>query len=326
MALTPLNWKYVGTATLASSTVPNMLDAIYTLGTATTYANGTTRTPGSNSAWTWARQQIAGTTEAAYGNPPTNALGMRYILGGTTSTARAYTLLTPDTATSVNLIVAGMNRGSGAYGNWYDAQPFTSGFSGYWRASRLFSAIAYDRVAMWESQEGCVVQMFTAASAVSTSAIAFGALIDPLSTTAGTCESDGRIYCMSVTGGTTNLSATWAGIGAADGGFFGHYTVAHTSHFGAFNNGATTVTGLIRTLAPMTSTSFPTGWANRAGEIPRIPVQVSVFNSKYWGQLREMYHTSDAASTTTWRYLGVEQGYVVAYHPSTAGDALLLKV
>jgi hypothetical protein len=76
----------------------------------------------------------------------------------------------------------------------------------------------------------------------------------------------------------------------------------------------------------MTSTSFPTGWANRAGEIPRIPVQVSVFNSTYWGQLREMYHTSDAASTTTWRYLGVEQGYVVAYHPSTAGDALLLKV
>ncbi len=166
MALTPLNWKYVGTAILGASTVPALLDAVYTLGIATTYANGTARTPGSNSAWTWARQQIAGTTEAAYGNPPTNALGMRYILGGTTSTVRAYTLLTPDTATSVNLIVAGMNRGSGTFGNWYDAQPFTSGFSGYWRASRLFSAIAYDRVAMWESQEGCVVQMFTAASAV----------------------------------------------------------------------------------------------------------------------------------------------------------------
>jgi hypothetical protein len=326
MALTPLNWKYVGTATLASSTVPNMLDAIYTLGTATTYANGTTRTPGSNSAWTWARQQISGTTEAAYGNPPTNALGMRYILGGTTSTARAYTLLTPDTTTSVNCIVAGMNRGSGAYGNWYDAQPFTSGFSGYWRASRLFSAIAYDRVAMWESQEGCIIQMFIASSAASTSTLAIGALIDPLSTAAGTAESDGRIYCMSAQGSTTNMSATWASIGAADGGFLGHYTVNISSHFGAFNNGATTVTGLIRTLAPMTSTSFPTGWANRAGEIPRIPVQVSQFNSTYWGQLREMYYTSDAASTTTWRYLGVEQGYVVAYHPSTAGDALLLKV
>ncbi len=326
MALTPLNWKYVGTATLASSTVPNMLNAIYTLGTATTYANGTARTPGSNSAWTWARQQIAGTTEAAYGNPPTNALGMRYIVGGTTSTARAYTFLTPDNATAVNLIVAGMNRGSGAYGNWYDAQPFTSGFSGYWRASRLFSSIAYDRVAMWESQEGCIIQMFIASSAASTSTLAIGALIDPLSTAAGTAESDGRIYCMSTQGSTTNLSATWAGIGPGDGGFLGHYALAHVAHFGAFNNGATTVTGLVRTVAPIGSSSFPAGWANRAGEIPRIPVQVSVYASTYWGQLREMYYTTDASSTTTWRYLGVEQGYIVAYHPSTGGDALMLKV
>lgn len=326
MPLAALNWKYVGTATLGSSFVNNMLDAIFTLGTATTYANGNTRTPGTASAWTWLRQQISGTTEAVYGNPPTNALGMRYILGGTISTARAYSVLTPDTTTSTQVIVAGMNRGSGAFGNWYDAQPFTSGFSGYWRSGRLFSAVAYDRVAMWESQEGCIIQMFQAASAVTSSIVTFGALIDPLSTTAGTGESDGRIYSMSVSGSTTNLSATWASIGAADGGFLGHYTVNGAAHFGAFNNGATTVTGLIRTLAPMTSTSFPIGWANRAGEIPRIPIQVSVFNSTFWGQLREMYHTSDAASTTTWRYLGVEQGYIVAYHPSTGGDAMLLKV
>lgn len=326
MALTPLNWKYVGTRALAASTVPDMLDAIYLLGAATTYANGVGRTPGTASAWTWARQQISGTTEAAYGNPPTNTLGMRYIVGGTTTTVRAYTFLAPDSTTQVNCIVAGMNRGSGTYGNWYDAQPFTSGFSGYWRASRIFAAIAYDRVAMWESQEGCIIQMFVAATAASTSTLAMGALIDPLSTAAGTAESDGRIYCMSAQGSSTNMSATWASIGAADGGFLGHYNANTGAHFGAFNNGSTTLTQLVRTLAPMTSTSFPTGWANRAGEIPRIPVQVSVFNSTYWGQLREMYHTSDAASTTTWRYLGVEQGYIVAYHASTGGDAMLLKV
>ena len=326
MALSPLAWKYVGTATLGSSTVPAMLDAIYTLGTATTYANGSTRTPGSGSAWTWLRQQISSTTEATYGNPPTNALGMRYIIGGTTSTVRAYALLSPDTNTLVNLLVYGMNRGSGTFGNWYDAQPFTSGFSGYWRGTRAFSTVAYDRVAMWESQEGCIVQPFVAASASLTSVMSFGAIIDPLSTSAGTGESDGRIYSISGSGSVANLSATWASIGAADGGFLGHYTVNAGTHFGAFNNASTTVTGLVRTLAPMTSTSFPTGWANRAGEIPRIPVQVSQFGSTYWGQLREMYHTSDAASTNTWRYLGVEQGYIVAYHPSTAADALLLKV
>jgi len=321
MALTALNWKYVGITTVGASFVDQMMDAIHVLGTKTTYANGATRTPGTGSAWTWTRP-----TEAVYGNPPTNALGMRYILGGTNATVRAYPLLAPDTATATSILVAGMNRGSGAFGNWYDAQPFTSGFSGYWRASRLFSAVTYDRVAMWESQESCIIQMYNSTNAATSSIVTFGAIIDPLSSSAGVCESDGRIYSMSVQGSTTNLSATWAAIGAADGGLLGHYNVNATAHFGAFNNGATTITQLIRTIAPMTSTSFPAGWANRAGEIPRIPVQVSVFNSTYWGQLREMFHTSDAASTTTWRYLGVEQGHIVAYHPTTAGDALLLKV
>lgn len=326
MALTPLNWKYVGTATLTSSFLTNMLDAIYNLGIATTYANGSTRTPGTGSAWTWARQQISGTTEAVYGNPPTNALEMRYIIGGTISTVRAYPVLTPDTTTSTQVLVAGMNRGSGAFTNWYNAQPFTSGFSGYWRASRLFSSIAYDRVAMWESQEACILQVYQATAATTSSIIGFGALIDPLSTSTGTCESDGRIYCMSVQGSTTNLSATWASIGAADGGFFGHYNVAHSAHFGGFNNNNTSITVLNRVMIPTTTSSFPGGWSNRAGEIPRIPVQVGVLNSTYWGQLREIYHTTDAASTTTWRYLGNEEGHIVAYHPATSGDALMLKV
>jgi hypothetical protein len=321
MALTPLTWKFVGTRTSAS-TIDAIIDAVYLLGTATTYANGTARTPGSGDAWTWAREQIAGVTEAAYGNPPTNALGMRYIIGGST-TARAYTFLTPETATLTNCVVAGMNRSSGAYTSWYNAQPFTSGFSGYWRASRALTSMAYDRVSMWESAEGCVISFYTAALASSTSHLAMGALIDPMSTASGVAESDGRIYCMSTQGSTTNLNALWGNIQAADGGFFGHYNVNGGAHFGAFNNALTTITaGLTR---PFVHNSIPSGWANRAGEIPRVPIQVNVVNSTYWGQLREMYYTTDANSVTTWRYLGVEQGYVVAYHPTTNGDAMLLK-
>ena len=55
MALTPLNWKYVGAATFTVNNIAACLDAIYTLGQATTYANGAARTPGTGSAWTWAR-------------------------------------------------------------------------------------------------------------------------------------------------------------------------------------------------------------------------------------------------------------------------------
>ena len=321
MALTPLTWKFVGTRTCAA-TVDAVLDAVYLLGTAATYANGSARTPGSGDAWTWAREQIAGTTEAAYGNPPTNALGMRYILGGATA-ARAYTLLAPDSSTQTNCIVAGMNRGSGAYTSWYNAQPFTSGFSGYWRASRTLATLSYDRVAMWESAEGCVISFYVAATAASTSHVAFGALIDPLSTAAGVAETDGRVYCISTQGSTASLNAGWGNIQAADGGFFGHYNVSTTAHFGAFNNASTVVTsGLTRTLV---HNNIPSGWANRAGEIPRVPIQVGIVNSTYYGQLREMLYTTDANSVTTWRYLGVEQGYVVAYHPTTNGDAMMLK-
>lgn len=323
MALTPLNWKYVGAATFTVNNIAACLDAIYTLGQATTYANGVARTPGTGSAWTWAREQILGVTEAAYGNPPTNALGMRYIVANANRVA-TYTLLSPDTSLTNNVLLMGMNRGSGAYTTWQNAQPFTTGFSGYWKWSRSFT-IGYDKVFMWESQEGCVLQVCAAATAATMSAVAFGALVDPLSTAAGTAESDGRVYMMTGTGATSNLSATWTSNGASDGGWFSHTTSNNTCHSGGFNNGATSVTGIGRYYGPL-GTVVPTNWVNRGSEIPRIPIQVGVLAGTYWGQLREMLYTSDSSTGLTWRYLGVEQGYIAAYHPTTTGDSLFMKV
>ena len=82
MALPTLNWKYVGALNHTVSSINSALDAVYTLGTAVTYADGSVRVPGTGSAWTWNRE-ISGVTVAAYGAPPTNALGFRYIIGGT---------------------------------------------------------------------------------------------------------------------------------------------------------------------------------------------------------------------------------------------------
>lgn len=324
MALSPLNWKYVGAASFTGGSISACLDAIYTLGQATTYANGTARTPGTGSAWTWAREQISSVTEAAYGNPPTNALGMRYIVANTTRT-QSYTLLSPDNAMTNNCLLYGMNRGSGTYTSWVNAQPFTSGFSGYWKWSRTFSTVSYDRVFMWESQEGCVMQVCQAATAGTTSAVAFGALLDPLSSAAGTAESDGRVYMMTGQGSTSNISAQWSSLGASDGGWFSHTTSVQTCHSGAFNNASTTVTGIGRYFGALGNV-IPAAWANRGGEIPRIPVQVGVLAGAFYGQLREIYYTSDSQTGLTWRYLGVEQGYIAGYHPTTAGDSLLLKV
>lgn len=324
MALTPLNWKYVGAANFSAGNIAACLDAIYTLGQATTYANGTARTPGTGSAWTWAREQIAGVTEAAYGNPPTNALGMRYIVANANRTV-SYTLLSPDTVTTNNCLLMGMNRGSGAYTSWINAQPFTTGFSGYWKWSRTFSTVSYDRVFMWESQEGCIMQVCTAATFGTTSAVAFGALIDPLSSAAGTAESDGRVYMMTGQGATSNISQQWSSLGASDGGWFSYATGNATSHCGAFNNGSTTVVGVGRYFGSLGNV-IPAAWANRGGEIPRIPVQMGVLAGAYYGQLREIFYTTDSLTGLTWRYLGVEQGYIAGYHPTTTGDSLFLKV
>ena len=76
MPLPALNWRFVGGLAFTPGSINAGLDALYTLGTATTYADGTTRTPGTGSAWTWLRE-VSGVTVAAYGNPPTNALNFR---------------------------------------------------------------------------------------------------------------------------------------------------------------------------------------------------------------------------------------------------------
>ena len=63
MAMTALNWKYVGSQAPASNTPDVVLDALYTLAIATTYADGSGRTQGSGSAGTWSRKQVGGLTE-----------------------------------------------------------------------------------------------------------------------------------------------------------------------------------------------------------------------------------------------------------------------
>ncbi len=325
MPLSPTNFRYVGMGTFAAGSINGALDALYTLGIATTYASGAARTPGSGSAWTWAREQIAGVTEAAYGTPPTNALTFKYIIGGAT-TARAYTFLAPDTGTQTNALVYGMARGAGAYTSWFNAQPFTSGFSGYWRGTRLFGTIAYDRVHLWESQEQ-VVALFSEGATGVTSAIALGAWVDPMATTSTTGgETDGRVYLMAGSGSTANMSATmWTEYFAASAtGIFSHGTANAVAHSGVFNIATTTIVPVSRVLTPGGSAAFPPAWTSRGGEIPRLPMPMAQANSTFWGMLRSCWYTRDAVAGNVWRNGGVDVGYIVSSSTTTAQDACVL--
>jgi hypothetical protein len=323
MANPTLNWRYVGTITFVSA-INNALDAAYTLGTAVTYADGSARVPGTGSAWTWARE-VSGVTVAAYGIPPVNALGFNYIIGGT-SGASAYTFLTPDSATLANCIVYGMNRSSGAFTTWTSATPFTNaGFSGYWRGTRAFGTLAYDSVAMWESQEGCILQ-FGNAAAGSTSTIGLGALFDPLSTAALNAESDGRLYTMWGSGSALVTNGGWAQIAVAtDATAWAGSAGNGACHAGTFAPGTNVMLGGAGAQTYRFGSFAPTTtFTSTNGDIARVPLSAWNGTSTYIGQSRQWYITKDSLSRLTWTNGATVIGYIWSSSLLLTNDAVVM--
>jgi hypothetical protein len=323
MANPTLNWRYVGTLTFVSS-ISNALDAAYALGTAVTYADGSARVPGTGSAWTWARE-VSGVTVAAYGIPPVNALSFNFIIGGT-SGASAYTFLSPDSATLANCIVYGMNRSSGAYTTWTSATPFTNaGFSGYWRGTRAFGTLAYDSVAMWESQEGCILQ-FGNAAAGSTATIGLGALLDPLSMAALNAEADGRLYSMFGSGSSLVTSGTWASVAAGtDGTAWAGSSANGGCHMGTFAPGTNVMFGGAGGQTYRFGTFTPsTTFTSTNGDIARVPLSAWNGSTTFFGQSRQWYLTKDSISRLTWTNGATVIGYIWSSSLTTANDAVVM--
>jgi len=318
-----LNWRYVGIRTFTAGDIPSAHDAVYGLGTSVTYSDGTARTPGSGSAWTWLREQSGATTVAAYGNPPVNALAFRYIVAGTVI-APAYTILTPDVATQGNTVVYGMQRNAGAYTTWSSATPFTNaGFSGYWRSTRAFSTVLYDSVSMWESQEGCVIQ-YSQSSTGNTSSVAFGALFDPLSVNASNAETDGRIYTMWGSGSLSVTSATWAST-TTDGGAWSGYAVANCNHAGTFAPGTAVMFGGAGVQTLRFGTFVPTTYfTSTSGAVPRVNLIAWNVNGTFLGQSRQWGLTRDTLTRIEYAVGATPSGYLWAPSMNTTGDSVIL--
>jgi len=325
MALSALNWRYVGVRTFTAGSLPLSHDALYDLGTAATYADGSARTPGTGSAWTWNREQSAGTTVAIYGAPPVNALSFRYIIAGTVG-ASTYTFLNPDNATTTNTPVFGMNRASGAYTTWTSATPFTNaGFSGYWRAARPFGTILYDSVAMWECQEAIVVQYGQASSSL-TAVMCMGALVDPLSTASANAETDGRLYMMQSTGSVSNINTAWANANTDGSLFGGGTTTAGQGHCGVFAPGTNVMIGGAGAQTHRFWLCQPTtAFTAINGDIVRLPICLfNAITSQFTGQLRQVYLTRDAAPRLTYQNGATVLGYTVSSTLASSFDAVIL--
>jgi len=321
MSLSPLAWRYVGAQAFASATVAAVLDALYTLGTAVTYADATTRTPGSGSAWTWSRYQNAGTTEACYATPPTATLGLRVILAGAASLpSPSPTMAVPDVA-AINVLNCNIVKNAGSFSSWNAAAPFTSGQTfGYWRVWATTAGVG--TVRLYEGTEAVLVLIETASAA--TYGAILGAVLDSESTdVVSDSESDGKLYGIITSGTAANISGTIH----TTLQFLDHSTTASQNHAGIFTPGGSallTMNRRFQAAALMTTT----GLSTRAGRFVRAPYDyrstATAPNDVALGRLREISMFSDGKTGTRLTSGGTTVGYLVGGSSSTDVDVVIL--
>ena len=326
MPLPALNWRRLSPVAIAATNVNAMLDAIYTAGTAATYADGSARTPGTGSAWTWSRDTTnplqAGATTAAYATPPTaTALNQRVIWAGSTAAPTALPVLNAggvsDTS-AANVVYCSVAKNTGAYSNWNSATPFTSGqFLGFARSSVAMATASWTTLSMWESQEAVAVQWTRVAPNVTTSINICGAFMDPGATANG--ESDGRIYGISTTGSNNYTSSLfWSSTAEA---LFYDSNLADRARFAAFVPNAATTIRYIRVADAAPTAAF----LSRNGDIPLIPWWSMPSTNNAPALMREIVLTRDTLSGRTLQNAGVPKGYTLgANNITTDADACVL--
>jgi hypothetical protein len=270
MPLMPVEWRYVGVASISSNgTVDTIMNAIYTLATSSTYQDGSSRSNGTGSAGTWGRYQNAGTTEALHVTP--NAGSAKILIAGsnTPSPSPSPTMASPDTYTRDTLMM-NITKNAGAFSSWNNSNPFTSGSTfGYWKilGSRATANIGLTtftgNIHLYESKES--VAVFFISTGASTGAsysnggIA-GALWDPESSHSSDAETDGNLYGMITSGHATAYGIPWNTYGiwgidhfngtsvgsafynnAARGFIHGHASDSSNAHCGLFAPGTSTI-------------------------------------------------------------------------------------
>lgn len=329
MALPTLNWRYVGRFVVGANVINTILDTLYTAGISATYYDGSARTPGASSAWTWSRYQNAGTTEAVYATPPLAAVSdLRVIVAGQAVIGKVPTMASPDTNVAAAPMIS-INKNSGAFNAWENVAPFTSGqFFGYWRAGNATSSITYSAVHYYECEEAvCIV--FESSTQTCYASIA-GAYLDPQSSDVLDAETNGRLYGLSVSGFNSALSTTHLAnptFNAAGNAFLrSHSTGASNAHAGTFTVGAGTL--VTHNTGFGANPNSGTNWNAAQGKLPSgkylpmgsLPVmngttQVAV------GTLRDIWVVPRGRTGTKVQVGGTDWYYPISGSTSADADA-----
>jgi hypothetical protein len=293
-------------------TITNILDALYSMGQDATYADGTFRYDSgagtyAPTAWRWTRDTaLAGYNTACIGIPPINALNLAYLVAGDT-VVRAPTMNTDTWAQ--NLPIVGMNKNSGAYTSWVNAAPMTSGqFSGFIRGAAttvVVTTAVPNYLYYWECQEAFKCVWLGGAN--NTPLMwGGGAIIDPLSAAAANAETDGRLYSIFSSGGSTYSTSTWL---AGGSGWLNGATTVNDAHLYTFAVGATATT---RPCAKIGSFTPTINLVAPNGETPNIPFSAYfTATGQYAGQFRQIGITRTLTTGAEQSVQGVAKGYTI---------------
>ena len=339
MALPALTWRLLPVQSLGtSSTVTQILDAIWTAFGSTSYANGDARSAGSGVAWTMTRSQSVGVTQAVYGGPPTNPINQQVIIAGLVSGSPSPApTMAPSCNAFVNAsLVAGISKNSGAFTTFNAALPFGIGsnFSGYVTAQYLIPTAALS-IRCYESADGVLV---TINSGTVCNLFYAGGLLDPeTGNTTLDAESDGKVYiigCGQANQAATNLDGgTPSGITGDSNMFALHQRSGGLSNNPkclAFTPGSGTMLGLARKQRYVPS---GTSFSSRSGKYGRMPIVLDYTDTTlswtqptttFAGRLREICFTRNAVGGTTLRNGANDVGYYISDSITTSGGSFIL--
>lgn len=295
-ALPVLNHKLIGVELVGgTSGIEDILESVWTLISSTTYWDGSTRTPGSGSAWTGTREDGSGNLVSVRCTPPLSAVNeMRVVFGGETGAVTPVMATTQAYAASRFFMSTARGVTGGATFNGWASSPMYStgdqtGFMGVFPSDTTTPK----HVAILESQETLWVVVSQDAANWPCFVGCGGALVQPLGSTA---ESNGRVYinCASGYGGALSVPVT---------GNVGQRLFAHSS-------ASTQSTGIILTPG---STAEVLGFAAEsimyAFNTPPItrytdPTSEECVAMPYWVQHPNTYNTNVGAGIGWTREVG----------------------
>jgi hypothetical protein len=220
---------------------------------------------------------------------------MRHIIAGAAVLPTPNPTMATGDSAAANTILATLVKNGGNYNAWNNAEPFTSGDEfGYWRVWP--NSAGTGKVKLWESEE-CMWITISTSSGSNFQLVFFCA--DPESTDAADSESDGKVYGMAVSGGTSASDQASHSAAANVQCMWGHFASNGNAHCGCFTpRGSSIVTTASWEVARTIMTA--SGTKTRSGNYVRLPMslrQTATAPSDTWfARLREIYRFSDAQS------------------------------